>query len=192
MLGLVIISYDESFIIHDSKAVPVLNCLKALCHEDIWGNGVIAPPFLSSTLGEGELLASALPLYNRWSSIRYPLDRMLGGPQSRSGRCGEEENLALPWMHLFLDVFKGYIKISLLTARCKDLREGKAAKYCSPRSNNLLTQFRKRSSNSTSSCSLSLQPILLSSSHSGLGLPSCLPMIYFKQSAVYLFSQCVL
>jgi hypothetical protein len=25
---------------------------------------------------------------------RYPLDRMLGGPQSRSGRCGEEKNLA--------------------------------------------------------------------------------------------------
>jgi hypothetical protein len=26
---------------------------------------------------------------------RYPLDRRLGGPQSRSGRCGEEKNLAL-------------------------------------------------------------------------------------------------
>jgi hypothetical protein len=27
-------------------------------------------------------------------SPRYPLDRRLGGPQSRYGRCGEEENLA--------------------------------------------------------------------------------------------------
>jgi hypothetical protein len=26
----------------------------------------------------------------------YLLDRRLGGPQSRSGCCGEEENLALP------------------------------------------------------------------------------------------------
>jgi hypothetical protein len=26
---------------------------------------------------------------------RYPLDRRLGGPQSRSGRCGEEKNLEL-------------------------------------------------------------------------------------------------
>jgi hypothetical protein len=27
---------------------------------------------------------------------RYPLDRRLGGPQSRFGRCGEENILALP------------------------------------------------------------------------------------------------
>jgi hypothetical protein len=26
----------------------------------------------------------------------YPLDRRLGGPQSWSGHCGEEKNLALP------------------------------------------------------------------------------------------------
>jgi hypothetical protein len=26
---------------------------------------------------------------------RYLLDRRLGGPQNQSGRCGEEENLAL-------------------------------------------------------------------------------------------------
>jgi hypothetical protein len=31
---------------------------------------------------------------------RYPLDRGLGGPQSRSGRSGEEKNFALPGLEL--------------------------------------------------------------------------------------------
>jgi hypothetical protein len=33
------------------------------------------------------------PLYSRGKSPRYPLDRRLGGPQSRSGRLGEEKFL---------------------------------------------------------------------------------------------------
>jgi hypothetical protein len=33
-------------------------------------------------------------LYLRGNRPRYPLDRRLGGPQSRYGRCGEEKNLA--------------------------------------------------------------------------------------------------
>jgi hypothetical protein len=37
-----------------------------------------------------------LPLYPRGKRLRYPLDRRLGRPQSRSGRCGEEKKLALP------------------------------------------------------------------------------------------------
>jgi hypothetical protein len=36
-----------------------------------------------------------LPLYPRRKSPRYPLDRKLGGPRIRSGRCGEEKNHAL-------------------------------------------------------------------------------------------------
>jgi hypothetical protein len=32
------------------------------------------------------------PLYPRGKSSRYPFDRRLGGPQSRSGRGGEEKN----------------------------------------------------------------------------------------------------
>jgi hypothetical protein len=32
-------------------------------------------------------------LYPRGKSLRHPLDRRLGGPQSQSGRCGEEKNL---------------------------------------------------------------------------------------------------
>jgi hypothetical protein len=34
-----------------------------------------------------------LPLYPRGKSSRYPLDRRLGGPQSRSGQRGEEKVL---------------------------------------------------------------------------------------------------
>jgi hypothetical protein len=36
------------------------------------------------------------PLYPRGKSPRYPLDRRLGGPQSRSGHSGKETNLTLP------------------------------------------------------------------------------------------------
>jgi hypothetical protein len=32
------------------------------------------------------------PLYHQGKSHWYPLDRSLGGPQSRSGPCGEEKN----------------------------------------------------------------------------------------------------
>jgi hypothetical protein len=33
------------------------------------------------------------PLYCRGKGLRYPLDRMLNGPQNRSGRRGEEKIL---------------------------------------------------------------------------------------------------
>jgi len=33
------------------------------------------------------------PLYSRRKSPRCPLDKKLGGPQSRSGRSGDEKNL---------------------------------------------------------------------------------------------------
>jgi hypothetical protein len=37
------------------------------------------------------------PLYPRWKSPRYPLDRRLGGSWSQPGRCGGENNmLSLP------------------------------------------------------------------------------------------------
>jgi hypothetical protein len=32
-----------------------------VCHEDIWGNGDIAPPFLTSALDGGEWLVSFMP-----------------------------------------------------------------------------------------------------------------------------------
>jgi hypothetical protein len=36
------------------------------------------------------------PLYPQGKSPSYPLDRSLGGPQSRSGRGGEEKNSQPP------------------------------------------------------------------------------------------------
>jgi hypothetical protein len=47
----------------------------------------------------GQLHApAALPCGNR---PRYPLDRGLGGPQSRTGRCGEEKNIFDFWNTFF-------------------------------------------------------------------------------------------
>jgi hypothetical protein len=42
--------------------------------------------------GQLHALAALLPEKNPW----YPLDRRLGGPQSRSGRGGEEKNSQPP------------------------------------------------------------------------------------------------
>jgi hypothetical protein len=59
-------------------------------HEDVWGNGGTAPPFLILALDGGE-----------WSASRLGRDRRLVGPRSRSGRYGEEKILPLmgiePW-----------------------------------------------------------------------------------------------
>jgi hypothetical protein len=41
----------------------------------------------------GELSASRTDRFTSGKEPRYPLDRRLGGPQSRSGRRGEEKNL---------------------------------------------------------------------------------------------------
>jgi len=46
--------------------------------------------------GRVEFLTSALDLYPRGKSFRYPSDRRLSGPQSRSGRDGEERKFHAP------------------------------------------------------------------------------------------------
>jgi hypothetical protein len=59
-----------------------------------WGSGGIAPPFLTSALDGDEWSASRPGRFTlRGNCPRYPLDRRLGGPQSRSGHYGEEKNL---------------------------------------------------------------------------------------------------
>jgi hypothetical protein len=79
---------------HAMKTYAVLN--KAPHHEDIWWSGGIAPRILN--LGTRWRWVGSLttpPLYPLGNSQQYPLDRSLGGPQSRSGRGGEEkESLA--------------------------------------------------------------------------------------------------
>jgi hypothetical protein len=62
-------------------------------HEDVWGSGGKAPPFLTSALDGVESLASR----PQEKSPTYPLDGRQCGPQSRSGCCGKEKNvLPLP------------------------------------------------------------------------------------------------
>jgi hypothetical protein len=61
----------------------------ALRHEGVWGNGCIHPHFLVSALVLGEWSASRPGRFNP----RDPFDRSLGGPQSWSGRRGEEKIL---------------------------------------------------------------------------------------------------
>jgi hypothetical protein len=48
-----------------------------------------APP-LESVLGEWKYSSTPRPLYAEGRSPCYPLDRLLGGPQNRSGRGGEK------------------------------------------------------------------------------------------------------
>jgi hypothetical protein len=72
-----------------SKIVSVLNY--ATCREDVWGNGGTAPRIVNfGTRWRGMISFTLLPLYLRVKSPWYPLDRRLGGTQSRSGRGGED------------------------------------------------------------------------------------------------------
>jgi hypothetical protein len=50
-----------------------------------------------------------LPLYPRGKSPRYPLDRRLDGPQSRSGRRGEEKILDPTGTRTPTPAFTGHI-----------------------------------------------------------------------------------
>jgi hypothetical protein len=76
------------------KVVPVLNELSTTPWRRV-GSGSRAPPFLTSALDVGEWSASHPYRFALWEkSTRYPLDRRLDGPHSRSGRYGEEKDLA--------------------------------------------------------------------------------------------------
>jgi hypothetical protein len=79
--------------------VPVL---KTPCHEDVWGSWGLAPHSLHLST-RWKWVVSFTP---RWKSPRYVLDGRLGGPQSRSGRGGEEKNIPSwllkgnkPWLY---------------------------------------------------------------------------------------------
>jgi hypothetical protein len=58
-----------------------------------WRSGGIAPRILDlGTRWRRVVSFTPRPLYPQGKSPWYPLDRRLGGPQSRSGRGGEEKN----------------------------------------------------------------------------------------------------
>jgi hypothetical protein len=62
-------------------------------HEGVLGELRYSSTFLTSALGEDEWSASPPSHYtHQGKSPCYSLDRWLGGPQSRSGRGGEENN----------------------------------------------------------------------------------------------------
>jgi hypothetical protein len=66
------------------KVVPKHYAMKA------YGGVDINPHFLDlGTSWRWVVSFTPRPLYPRGKSPRYPLDRRLGGPQGRSGRCGE-------------------------------------------------------------------------------------------------------
>jgi hypothetical protein len=59
-----------------------------------YGSGCIDPHFLDlGTSWRRVVNFTPRPLYPQEKNLRYPLDRRLGGPQSRSGRFGEEKIL---------------------------------------------------------------------------------------------------
>jgi hypothetical protein len=61
-----------------------------------WGSGVTAPRILDLSTRWRRVVGFKLrPLYLQGKSPSYPLDRRLGGPQSRSGRGGKEKNSQL-------------------------------------------------------------------------------------------------
>jgi hypothetical protein len=67
------------------------------------------------------------PLYPRERRPRYPLDRTLNGLQSRSGRCGEENNFAMPGMEpgpsssLAIAIPNELSRLLKLIVKCKKL-----------------------------------------------------------------------
>jgi hypothetical protein len=58
-----------------------------------WGSECITPRTLDlGTRWRGVVSSTTRPLYSQEKSPWYPLDRRMGGSQSRSGRGGEEKN----------------------------------------------------------------------------------------------------
>jgi hypothetical protein len=73
---------------------PLCLTNEALRYEGVWESGGIDPRFLhvgSSRRWVGSF--TPRPVYPRGKNPSYPLDTRLGGPQSQSGRCGEEKIL---------------------------------------------------------------------------------------------------
>jgi hypothetical protein len=60
------------------------------------GRGSTAPLFFTSALGVFGQLHASTDLPPEKQPPLYPLDRGLGGPQSRSGHRGAEKNSATP------------------------------------------------------------------------------------------------
>jgi hypothetical protein len=63
------------------------------CHEDAWLNEGSSTILVLGTRWRWVVSFTPLPPYSHGNSPLYPLDRRLGGLQSRSVCCGERKNL---------------------------------------------------------------------------------------------------
>jgi hypothetical protein len=84
----------DLYCLPDKVKVKLFPCFKrAPHHEGILGSGGIAPHILDlGTRCRWVVSFTPWPLYSHGNSPWYPLHRWLGGPQSQSGRGGEEKN----------------------------------------------------------------------------------------------------
>jgi hypothetical protein len=89
--------------------VKFLLCLtKHHAIKTYWGSGGIAPRILVlGTRWRRVISFTPRTLYPQEKSLRYALDRRLGGPQNRSGRGGEEKNAQI-W---YEDRLQTYLQI---------------------------------------------------------------------------------
>jgi hypothetical protein len=106
----------------------------ALGHEDVWRSGNIDPPILDSALDGCVVSFTPQPLYPLGNSLRYPLDRKLGGLQSRSGLCEGQTLFPLPGIESrpptrssSLWCFTQTIWLPKRRSRCVDSRQSVAA-----------------------------------------------------------------
>jgi hypothetical protein len=87
-----------------------------------YGSGCIDPLFLTSALVGGEWSTSRPGRFTpRGKSPRYPLDRRLGGPQSRSGRSGEEKILSPTGTRLLGNMMAAQFLVDSVSC-CRSLR----------------------------------------------------------------------
>jgi hypothetical protein len=83
----------KCFVKGKGKVVPGLFLVEHHAMKTYCGSGGIASRILDlGTRWRCVVSFTTQPLYLQGKSPWYPLDRRLGGPQSRSGRGGEEKN----------------------------------------------------------------------------------------------------
>jgi hypothetical protein len=101
-----------------SEVAPVLNTLSTTPwkHMGEWRYSSTILDLRTRWRLSGQL--HARPLYPWGKRPRYQLDRRLGGPQSRSGRCGEDKILLLKQPHSLRPVWSSYICMFVYDFTC--------------------------------------------------------------------------
>jgi hypothetical protein len=71
------------------KCTRIFTVMPYECREGIWESGGMAPLFFTLDARWRMISFAPGPFYLQEKNPQYPLNRRLGGPQSRSGRFGE-------------------------------------------------------------------------------------------------------